>query len=78
MTRTLKEMRIMVGGDTITLEDDLNLARVEPALDFFKRKETMRFAYNGTEYRVPFHAVDGIAVVVTTEVVDDKPDAYGC
>lgn len=80
--KELKEAKItLIGcGDKVTLtaNDTTTDPQASYALDAFKREEYMDFVNEGTEYLVPFHAVDNIVVTTSEAEVADKPSAYGC
>lgn len=81
MNKKLKsiEVGLIGGGDAVTL--NASDTATEPiatyALDAFKAEKQMQFKDNGTEYFVPFHAVDHIYVEETETEVEDK-NPYGC
>ena len=81
-TKKLKTAEItLIGcGDAVTLtaQDTADKPIATYAIDQFKREKQMVFENEGSEYYVPFHAVDHIIVSETEATVPDKPSAYGC
>ena len=82
MNKKLKQADItLIGcGDAVTLTaiDTATEPIASYALDKFKAEDQMSFKDDGTEYFVPFHAVDHIYVSESETSVADRPNPYGC
>lgn len=66
-----------LGGTTINAADTATDPIASDALAEFDAFKTMHVRGENGVTEVPFHAVDNIAVTVTTTEVT-KPDPYGC
>lgn len=82
-TKKLKTLnvRLMLDGQTVTIEDTAEDDMATRALNEFTNYETMHYETEGGGMKItnaiPYHAVQYIEVT-ETEATINKPDPYGC